>query len=438
MSLNKQTQRNIDLDSAVVDTKARFTANNPLSLNQYETACESMPGGNTRTVLHFEPFPLTITRGAASTVHDLDKHSYTDFLGEYSAGLYGHSNAKIQNAVRAALDDGVVLSAPNTYETQLAAVLCERFPSVERVRFCNSGTEANLMALNASRVFTGRTDIMVFDGGYHGGVLYFKGGASPINAPYPIVMGQYNNPEFTLPLIEQHADSLAAILIEPMMGGAGCITADAGFLAELRASADRHGIVLIFDEVMTSRLSPGGLQARFGVTPDMTSFGKYLGGGLTFGAFGGREDIMAQFDPRRPDASPHAGTFNNNVLTMSAGLTGLREIYTPDVAIRHNERGDRFRAQLNDIAADRGVPVLVSGLGSLMCVHPQTDPVFKPSDLAASKHEARVLLHLEMLERGYYMAQRGYMSLSLTLEDDDYDGFAAAFDDVLGNYGEFF
>jgi glutamate-1-semialdehyde 2,1-aminomutase len=313
----------------------------------------------------------------------------------------------------------------------LAAILCERFSSCAKVRFCNSGTEANLMALSAARVATGRSHIMAFDGAYHGGVLYFVHGAHPINVPYPVVMGAYNDIDFTLQRIEAHADRMAAIIVEPMLGAGGAIPGDESFLKALRDASSRHGIVLIFDEVMTSRISPGGLQGLVGVQPDLTTFGKYIGGGLSCGAFGGRDLIMSQFDPRHAEALPHAGTFNNNPLTMAAGLAGLTELYPAAVAQRHTARGDRFRAQLNAAAAALDLPIQVTGRGTIMCVHFQVEPIERPTDIVAVDPKLRVLFHLEMLRRGYYLAQRGYMSLSLPLTDDDLSGFVAAFEDVL-------
>ncbi len=426
------------VDDALTAAKARYQAANPVSAHLYECACASLPGGNTRTVLHYEPFPVSIRKGQGQRLWDADNHRYTDFLGEYTAGLYGHSHPGIVAAIKQALDDGIVLCAPNRYEAELAALLCERFPSLQRVRFCNSGTEANLMAVSAARVFTGREKIMVFDGAYHGGVFYFAHGHNPINAPFPFVLAEYNDVGATLGLIEKHKDDLAAILIEPMMGSGGGIQADSGFLTALREQSEQHGIVLIFDEVMTSRLSAGGLQQVLHITPDMTTLGKYLGGGLSFGAFGGREDIMTQFDPRRANALPHAGTFNNNVLSMTAGLTGLRDLYTPDAAAELNRKGNELRQRLNEIAQESEVAVQVTGCGSILCVHFCNRPIQRPLDLHQVDHRLRVLFHLDMMHRGFYLAQRGFMSLSLVLQDEDYTAFTAAFKETLLEHRELF
>ena len=423
---------NVTLEAALREAEERFVAANPRSRARFEAACANLPGGNTRSVLHYSPFPVAIARGEGCTLIDLDGHRYTDFLGEYTAGLYGHSHPVITAAVREALDSGFVLGGPNRWEVELARLVCERYPSIELARFTNSGTEANMMAMVTARAATGRTHIMVFRGGYHGGVFYFPpGGSSPINAPFPFVTADYNDTGGALAAIERHASDLAAIVVEPMMGSGGGIPAERGFLQALRDAASRHGIVLVFDEVMTSRLSPGGLQARLGITPDMTSLGKWIGGGMSFGAFGGRRDLMERYDPRRPAAWRHAGTFNNNVLTMSAGVAGLTRVYTPEAAERLTARGDALREELNALGRRHGVPVQATGVGSILGVHIQEQPIRRPADTAATPEAVRALLHLEMLHRGYYMARRGFISLNLMLEEEHYEGFVAAFDEFL-------
>ncbi|UEM25200.1 aspartate aminotransferase family protein (plasmid) [Skermanella mucosa] len=428
--------RNISLDAALHDATARFIESNPISQRRYETACRTLPGGNTRTVLFHPPFPVTIERGEGARLWDADGHCYLDFLGEYTAGLYGHSNPVIRQAVVEALDSGIVLGGPNRYEVELAGLICGRFPSVDLVRFCNSGTEANLMALMTARAATGRSRAMVFEGAYHGGVLTFGKKRSPINLPIPTVTAPYNDPQAAVELVERHAGDLAAIIVEPMMGAGGCIAGTPEFLQALRDAATRHGVVLIFDEVMTSRLSPGGLQSKLGIVPDMTSFGKYLGGGLTFGAFGGRADLMAHYDPRRPDAWAHAGTFNNNVLTMAAGVAGLTKLYTPEAADRLNGRGDALRRRLNEAGERAGVPVLATGVGSILGIHFQTRPIHRPADAEETPEAARALLHLEMMAKGFYFAHRGFLSLSLPLTDADHDGFVDSFEAFLAENGQ--
>ncbi len=429
---------NTDLASAVADAETRFTTANAKSRARAETAKANMPGGNTRTVLHYSPFPLAFQSAEGCHVTDIDGHTYTDFLGEYTAGLYGHSNPKIIAALKQVLDGGVTLGGPNVYEAELARLMCERFPSVDLVRFCNSGTEANLFAMVTARMFTKRSHIMVMNGSYHGGVFYFGQHKPPINAPFPWVMGRYNDIEATLAQVEAHAHELAAIVVEPMMGGGGAIAADREFLQALRDAATKHGIVLIFDEVMSSRLSSGGMQKKLGITPDMTSFGKYLGGGMSFGAFGGRRDIMSHYDPYKAGSAPHAGTFNNNVLSMAAGIVGLRDIYTPAVAESFNATADAFRDRLNAIMKRHGLPMQTLGVGSILAMHFNGGTIKRPEDTWAKDKAGELrnaellkLLHLDMIELGQYFARRGMLALSLPIGAVELTAFESALDEFL-------
>ena len=426
-----QPARNLDLNAALREAERRYIEANPESKRRHRAACEAMPGGNTRTILFYPPFPVTLARGEGAHLWDVDGHRYADFLGEYTAGLYGHSHPVIRAAVETALRDGIVLGGPNQIEARFAQAVSERFPSIELVRFCNSGTEANLLALSTARAITGRAKLMAFEGAYHGGVFFYAGKGSPLNVPFPMVMAPYNDTERTLELIEGEADDLAAIIIEPMAGAGGCIPAEPDFLKALREASTRHGIILVFDEVMTSRLAPGGLQEAVGVTPDMTTLGKYIGGGLSFGAFGGRADIMERFDPRRADAFPHAGTFNNNVLTMAAGLAGLTEVFTAEAVRELNAGGDRLRGRLGEVMSQRGVPAQVTGLGSMMTVHFRAETIRSPADAAADNQTAQRLFHLEMLLSGFYLAPRGMISLSLPMTEADFDGLIAAVEAFL-------
>ncbi|MDP6815227.1 MAG: aspartate aminotransferase family protein [Alphaproteobacteria bacterium] len=422
---------NADVASALAEAEAQFEAANPKSLAQFQDAAAAMPGGNTRTVLYYRPFPLTIVRGEGCRLWDLDGHEYLDFLGEYTAGLYGHSNPVIRAAIDRALDQGVVLGGQTTAEAGLAEAVVARFPAIERVRFTNSGTEANLMAISAARAHTGRGKVMVMDGGYHGGILYFAPGGSPLNAPFPYLTGRYNDVDGCRALIREHADELACVILEPLQGAGGCIEAEPEFLEMLRAETERAGALLIFDEVMTSRLSAGGLQKITGVHPDLTSLGKYIGGGMSFGAFGGRAGIIDRFDPRREDAWPHAGTFNNNVLTMNAGLAGLTEIYTPEVAEAFNARGDRLRDDLNQLARNHDVAVQFTGRGSMIGCHFRRGRIRDIDDAMAGRNELRPLLHMDLLAQGIYPASRGMFALTLAHDEATFEALLAAMNEFL-------
>lgn len=433
-----ETRPNLDLDEALADAEARYAATRPRSRAAFERATEAMPGANTRTALYYPPFPAVIARGEGARLVDLDGHTYVDLLGEYSAALYGHSHPVITAAVREALEEGVALGGPNRYEGPLAAEICRRFAGVDLVRFANSGTEANLFAIAAARLHTGRPGVMVFDHGYHGGVLTFPGDAPEhrINVPYPWVVAPFNDLDGTLALLERRGDGLAAVLVEPMQGGGGTIPAERDFLRGLREACTRRGVVLILDEVMTSRSSAGGLQARLGVVGDMTTLGKHLGGGLTLSAFGGRADIMARFDPRGPGVLPHAGTFNNNVLAMAAGLAGLTRVATPAALDAHFARGERLKERLNGLARDLDVPSFTAtGAGTILTLHCVTGPLRHGRDLdardPARRDRLQRLLHLDLLERGHYVARRGYVAPPMPLEPTDEDAFVQAVEEFL-------
>ena len=413
------------IECALAAAMAKFAEKRPKTRVLHERAVAVMPGGNTRSVLFTAPFPVRAEKAEGSTITDVDGHHYLDLLGEYSAGIYGHSHPGILAAVQRALKMGLNLGAHHAQEVALAEVITQRF-NLDLVRFTNSGTEANMMALAAARCFTSRKKIMPMVGGYHGGTLYFAHGASPVNAPFDCIMGHYNNVEKTRALIARHADDLAAIILEPMLGGGGCIAASREFLAMLREETARRGIVLIFDEVMTSRLHPGGLSAKLGIEPDLKTLGKYIGGGMSFGAFGGRQAIMELFDPSKPEALPHAGTFNNNTLTMTAGHAAMTEIYTPEACVALNARGDSLREALNDLFMRYQVRMKALGQGSMLTIHPLSGGITSPEDTEHADKRLRQLLFLDLLDQGIYIAERRFMALSLMVVEEDCSRVAGA------------
>jgi glutamate-1-semialdehyde 2,1-aminomutase len=418
--------RNSDLDAALPEAHEAYAARRPRSAAIHARARALMPGGNTRTVLFYTPFPTAMARGEGCRLWDVDGNEYLDLLGEYTAGLFGHSERRILDAVKGALDRGINLAAVGEQESQLASLIVGRFPSVEMVRFTNSGTEANLMALAAARGFTGRVKTMVMRGGYHGGVLTFATESSPVNVPIPLAFTDYNDPEAASRDILAEGESLAAVLVEPMLGSGGCIPATREFLVALREATRRTGAVLIFDEVMTSRHGPGGMQARLGVTPDLTTLGKYMAGGMSFGAFGGRADVMAVFDGHRPGALPHAGTFNNNVWSMAAGCVAMGEIFTGAVAEDLFARGEALRGALNAACRRAGVAVQFTGAGSMLNVHFRAGPIAGPYAATEEENRLRELFFFDMLAAGIYLARRGMAALSLPVTEADCARYVAA------------
>ncbi|MGY3371965.1 glutamate-1-semialdehyde aminotransferase [Bradyrhizobium sp. GM2.4] len=235
----------------------------------------------------------------------------------------------------------------------------------------------------------------------------------------------YNDIEQTVATIDREARDLAAVIVEPLQGAAGCIPASREFLSAISGACERHGIILIFDEVMCSRLSPSGLQGALGITPDLTTLGKYLGGGASFGAFGGRKDIMSLYDPSRPDALAHAGTFNNNAISMAAAVAAAT-VLTSDRLVQLNAMGDALRVRLNGIAQTRALPIQFTGGGSMMNVHFREGDIRAVADTETEDPNAKPLFHLEMLERGQHLARRGMLTLSLPMTTSELEGVASA------------
>lgn len=405
------------IETALADAVARYERRNPKSAARARRAARVLPGGNTRSILHFDPFPLAFARGEGPYLTSLDGDRYTDFLGEFTAGLYGHSEPKILDAIRNALDRGLSFGGHNELEHELAELLCARFEAMELVRFTNSGTEANLMALALALHHTGRREILVFKGAYHGGVLAFGSGEpSPVTVPHAWVLGDYDDLEATRALIRER--ELAAILVEPVLGSGGCIPASDAFLAMLREEATAAGTLLVFDEVMTSRLP------RRAVIPDLMTVGKYLAGGMSFGAFGGSAELMGNYDPKRPGALFHAGTFNNNVVSLSAGIAGLRDVLSDERLAALNARGDRLRDALN--RAGDGL-LHTSGSGSLMTIHPGPR-AYNASEPPDRRRElVKRLVFFELLDARQWIAARGMLALSLPITDELCDELANAF-----------
>ncbi|KAK3319606.1 pyridoxal phosphate-dependent transferase [Cercophora scortea] len=425
---------------ALVAAEARFITNNPASKQQHDLAVGTLPGGNTRTLLHTSPFPLCMKQGKGAYVWDADGHKYLDFVGELTAGLYGHSHPIVREAIISTFDNvGLSLGSTTAHEQKHATLLCDRF-KLDHVRMTNTGTEANLHALAGARHFTGRRKVVVFSGGYHGAVLSFGGGQpAPNNVDRDdfIVVSGYNDIEASVSAIAAESGNLAAVLVEGMQGSGGCICGSAAFLHAVQDAVHAAGALFILDEVMTSRLAPHGLGFELGLKPDMITLGKYLGGGFAFGAFGGREDVMAVYDPRIPGSLAHSGTFNNNTMTMHVGYTALSQIYTPEVSVAFNEKGDRFRERL--VAVAKGTKLSFTGKGSLIGLHFTEDGV---EDITCGedvrgkeRSDLRDLFWFEMLEEGFWITRRGFVAMVLGTPDEELERFVQAVAGFLERFG---
>lgn len=409
------------LDVALAEATRRYVEDNPESARLARAASEVMPGGNTRSVLHTEPFGVRIAAAEGAVLTTVDGGRLLDLLGDYSAGLLGRG-PDVADAVRAVLDRGWGYGAMSEPEEVFARALVERFGSIDQVRFTNSGSEADLMAVLTARHVTGRARVVIFEGAYHGGPMTFLPGSEALRVPFDFTALPYNDTAAVEAEFADHGDEIACVLVEPMLGAGGCIPATRDFLSSLRSLTRAYGALLVMDEVMTSRLAVGGAQEVHGIEADLTVLGKYFGGGFSFGAFGGSRDVMAAFDPTRGGLT-HGGTFNNNAFTMAVGpvVTALLDAETLAAL---NARGERLRERLALTLAPVGF--CVTGVGSMMTIHPTPGPVVRWSDLSGVDPRWRRLLFLDLLARGFYIAERGYLALSLAVTDADLDAFVEA------------
>lgn len=423
-------------EDLVLEIERRFIADNPRSCEQVQRASHYLPGGSTRSALHFDPFPLVMEKASGSRITDLDGHVYIDVMNDLTAGLYGHSDPTISAALHDVIRNGMSLGALNLHEQRLAKEICQRFRSVERVRFCNSGTEANLIAMQLARVFTDRPKILAFKGGYHGSLLSYLSPHRSLNLGMQETrLANYNSISSVDEEVSQIGDDLAAISVEPMIGSGGGILAERDFLMHLREVCDATGALLIFDEVQTARVSGGGLQEVFDIDADLTTLGKFIGGGASFGAFGGKAAILDELDSSRPTALGHGGTFNNNVLSMAGGFAGYHDVATPQALHCLNEFGDSVREDLRQVAATIDLPLQLGGYGSIISIHFQHKKIERPGDVTTSA-VVRKIVHLELIRLGIYTSRRGTINLSLANTRDDLDRFIAAFSAVCEKYRE--
>jgi glutamate-1-semialdehyde 2,1-aminomutase len=419
----------------------------------YLRAKESLPGGNTRTTVFMSPYPIYAASGEGCRVTDLDGVARIDCINNFTALIHGHAHPDLVAAASAQIQLGTAFGMPTPSEVVLAELLCERVPSIERVRFTNSGTEAVMMALKAARAFTGRPKIAKVEGSYHGSYDYAEtsldaspsnwGDAAPNSVAYSqgtpegvladVVVLPFNDVAAADRLLREHAGSLAAVMIDPVPNRVGLIPARADYLQALSSLTRELGIVLIIDEVITLRLAPGGAQELFGVVPDLTTVGKIMGGGFPVGAVGGRAEIMAVFDPSagRP-AVPHGGTFSANPVTMAAGLKAM-ELLTPDVYARLERHGDRLRAAIGAAFAATRLDGQVTGVGSLLKVHFHSRPITDYRSAYPSTQEQALLGRLVtgLLNRGVMTASYGLIALSSVMTDADIDTIAEAFGGAL-------
>jgi glutamate-1-semialdehyde 2,1-aminomutase len=390
------------------------------SMNAYEAACKVLPGGVDSPVRAFGAVggtPVFIYKAKGAVLTDVDGNEYVDYVGSWGPLILGHADDRVVAAVGKALHHGSSFGAPTVRETQLAELVVEAVPSIEMVRFVNSGTEATMSAIRLARGYTGRDAVVKIEGCYHGhvdsllvsagsGATTFGTPSSP-GVPEPVVgatlVVPFNDLTALKAVFDEHGERIACCVVEPIAGNMGCVPPADGYLQGLREVCDKHGAILVFDEVMTGfRVAYGGAQELYGVRPDMTCLGKIIGGGLPVGAFGGRAEIMKQLSPLGPVYQ--AGTLSGNPLAMAAGIATLEALKEPGVYKDLEAKSANLAAGLERAAKEARVATYHTRVGSMMCTFFADQPV---TDYASAKRcdtEAYGRFFHGMLERGVYLA----------------------------------
>lgn len=421
----------------------------PLSAQQAQRAQAVFPGGDTRSSAHYGPYPLSMEEASGCRLRDIDGHELLDFMNNFTSLIHGHAYPPVVEAVQRQVAAGSAYAAPSMDQIELAELIAQRVPSIEQLRFTSSGTEGTQMAIRCARAATGREKIMKMEGGYHGSyelaevsLVARPNERGPLEAPVSLpvdksfpasvltdtIVCPYNEPELARALIDQHADELAAVIVEPVLGSMGVISATNEFLTALREACSQHGIVLIFDEVITLRLGIGGVQTEIGVTPDLTCIGKIIGGGLPVGGVGGRADLMQLFSPEHPEPVMHASTFSGNALTMAAGKAAMNNFQQATLK-RINQLGERLRTGFNEVFALAGVKAMAIGHGSLSNVHFTDKAPRNVRDSIQAMIDAGhvgALLHLGMLRHGVASASRLMYCISTPMTTTEVDTAIAA------------
>jgi len=424
---------------------ARTTLNTTKSEEIFTAAQKLMPGGVSSPVRAFKSVggqPIVFDRVNGAYIWDVDGNQYIDYVGTWGPAICGHAHPEVIAALHAALDNGTSFGAPCELENQLAEMVINAVPCVEMVRFVNSGTEACLAVLRLMRAFTSRDKVIKFQGCYHGHADSFlvqagSGVATlglpdspgvPKSATTHTLTAPYNDLEAVKALFAQHPDAIAGVILEPVVGNSGFITPDAGFLEGLRVLTQENGALLVFDEVMTGfRIDYGGAQEKFGVTPDLTTLGKVIGGGLPVGAYGGRADIMEMVAPSGP--MYQAGTLSGNPLAMTAGIKTLEQLQKPGTYEQLDKITGTLIEGLLAAAKAAGHEVCGGHLSAMFGMFFTAGPVRNYDEAKKSDTAKFGKFHRGMLERGIYLApsqfEAGFTSLAHT-EDDIERTIAAA------------
>lgn len=442
--------------SEIPTTRAWLEADS-MSARLFKEAQRVMPGGNSRTTVYMPPHPPYARSGEGCWVTDVEGERRLDCLNNYTALIHGHAHPAIVEAAVSQIRKGSSFSLPTPEEIELAELLVDRLPSVDQIRFANSGTEAVMMAIKAARAFTGRAKIAKFEGAYHGSYDYAEVSLSPSPAnwgsvsapasvPYTkgtpasvladVVVLPFNHTDSAVARIDKEAKELAGVILDPLPPRVGLIPARPDFLSAIRAITERHNVLLIFDEVISFRVGYHGAQGMFGVRPDLTALGKIIGGGFPVGAIGGRADVMAVFDPRGgTPAVPHGGTFNANPVTMAAGLATMR-LLDGKAFERLDRLGSKLRAGIEDSLRHASMPGRVTGIGSLFRIHPMDRECLDYRSVRPDEAESSRLARLvhALLGRGVLVSSIAHGCVSTPMGEAEIDLFiealAACLDEV--------
>ena len=374
----------------------------------------AMPGGDTRTTTYHRPYPLTLKRGEGPFVWDVDGNKYIDLLGNYTSLVHGNAYPPIVEAVSKAVRDGSAWPARSEAQIELATLLCERVESVARVRFCNSGTEAGMLAAHVARRLTGRKLILMARYGYHGSYDDLEVGLAGQDGERTM-LADFGEATVFEALLSERGAEIAAVFLEPILGSAGIVEPPAEFLGRVAEAAHSAGAMFVVDEVITLRLAEGGGQQIFDVKPDLTMFGKMIGGGFPVGALGGSEEVMSAFDPRNRGTIFHSGTFNGNPVSCAAGVVSVRELTQARIE-KMAKQAERLSAELARAARQVGLPFSVRHYGSLMNVFFLEEP--PPATIAREDARAIASFHLAALNQGLFLAPRGMIALSTVITDE--------------------
>jgi glutamate-1-semialdehyde 2,1-aminomutase len=400
-----------------------------------ERAEQVMPGGDTRTTTYHRPYPLAIDRGEGPFLFDVDGNRYIDLLGNYTSLVHGHAYPPIAEALARAARNGTAWPARSRAQIELAELLCERIPSVESVRFCNSGTEAGMLAARVARHLTGRKFVVMARYGYHGSYDDLELGLLGHDGERTL-LGEFGRADTFEQLLARRGSEIAAVFLEPVLGSSGVVAPPEGFLQRVADAAQRSGALFVLDEVITLRLSEGGAQKMFKLKPDLTMMGKIIGGGMPVGALGGRTEVMASFDPRARHSLLHSGTFNGNVLTCSAGLVSVREL-TQERIDKMEAQAGRLAEEFTRAARQSEVPFSVRQFGSLMNIF--FTNVAPPATIVREDLRTMAQFHLAALNHGLFIAPRGLIALSTAISDnlveEICERFSRAMTDVAAQMG---